>query len=112
MQNQDDWLKYDELDAVRYIKNQLPKDVLKNVSDENICDIIELMYDFYEEKGYLYEVDEEIDENEEVEIDVSEMIAYIFERPESEAFRHLTPDDIELIMQGELDYCDSLELSE
>jgi len=110
MQNQDDWLKYDESEAVNYIKEGLPEDVQAKVSDENINDIIEMMHDFYEAKGFL---DDDVDdENEEFEIDINEMVEYISERSEKESLNHLSLDDIELIIQGELNYCDSLEIPE
>ena len=110
MEKQDDWLNYDEFDAVKYIMDQLPEEVREKVNDENIGDIIDMMHDFYEEKGFLD--DETVDENEDIEIDINEMVEYISERSENESFSHLSVEDIELIVQGELNYCDSLELPE
>ncbi|MCL1943519.1 MAG: hypothetical protein FWF54_08260 [Candidatus Azobacteroides sp.] len=105
MQNQDEWLEYDEIGAAKYIRNSLPEELQKNVDNEHIYTIIDLIYDFYDETGIL-----EGDDNEEIEIDVEELVNYIFQKREQLKFNHLSISEVELIVIGELNYCDSIGL--
>lgn len=111
-QNQDDWLKYDELEAVKYIRAYLPKEVSKKLSDDDIDEVIDMMYDYYEEKGILEEEIDMENSDEEVEIDVDELLSYIYIRPDRALLKNLSDEEIELIVQGELNYCDSLSMQE
>ena len=64
MSQQDD-LQYDEDDAVKFIRNFLPGEVASKFSDDDINYVIDLIYEFYESKGYM-------DENNDSEVDIIE----------------------------------------
>ncbi len=108
MQPNDDWLKYDETKAIKYIRNYIPQELQERISDNDIDTIIEMMYNFYEEKGIL----DEGSDDDIVDIDVDELLEHINKYPERKLLKHLTLDDIELIVQGELVYCESLDLQD
>ncbi|NLX67611.1 MAG: hypothetical protein GXZ19_12770 [Bacteroidales bacterium] len=103
-------LEYDEDDSLRFIRENLPEEMLDEFSDDEINYIVDLVYDFYEEKGFL---DENEDDDSEIEINEDELLEYIGRnaRKNREILgRDYTDEQIEAIVAGELSYCDTLNL--
>lgn len=99
-----DLLTYDEDEAVKFIRKNNPSLAL---DDEQINYVIDLMYEYYESRGLL---DEEKDEA--VEIADDELIEYVISKTRKEKIYTLSDDDITAVVEGELDYCDSLGVFE
>ena len=99
-----DLLTYDEDEAVKIIRKNNPSLAL---DDEQINYVIDLMYEYYESRGLL---DEEKDEA--VEIADDELIEYVISKTRKEKIYTLSDDDITAVVEGELDYCDSLGIFE
>ena len=99
-----DLLTYDEDEAVKFIRKNNPSLAL---DDEQINYVIDLMYEYYESRGLL---DEEKDEA--VEIADDELIEYVISNTRKEKIYTLSDDDITAVVEGELDYCDSLGIFE
>ncbi|SFK64022.1 hypothetical protein [Proteiniphilum acetatigenes] len=111
MSQEDKVLEYDEDDSLRFIRENLPEEMQDEFSDDEINYIVDLIYDFYEEKGYLDENDD--DDDSEVEINEDELLEYIGRnaRKNKEVLgRDYTDEQIEAIVAGELAYCDTLNL--
>lgn len=53
MSQQDDLFDYDEGDSVKFIRNYLPQELKEKFSDDDINYIIDLIYEYYEEKGFM-----------------------------------------------------------
>ena len=53
MSQQDDLFDYDEGDSVKFIRNYLPQELKEKFSDDDINYIIDLIYEYYEEKGFI-----------------------------------------------------------
>lgn len=96
----DDLLVYDEEEAVKFIRKNNPG---LSLSDDEINYIIDLMYDYYESRGFLDEKSEE-----EVEIADDDLIEYAVANTRKDGIYKLSEEDITTVVQGELDYCDSL----
>lgn len=107
MNSENKVLEYDEDESVKFIQGHLPEDMQNEFSDDEINYIVDLIYEFYEEKGFLDENDEA-----EVEIDEDELLEYVVKNARKDAIRKYTDDQIEAIVTGELAYCDSLNLFE
>ncbi|MDD2245817.1 MAG: hypothetical protein PHI70_05670 [Proteiniphilum sp.] len=99
-------LEYDEDDSLKFIREFLPEEMKNEFSDDEINYIVDLIYEFYEEKGFL----NEDDEDSEIEIDEDELLEYIFENARKDNIRDYTDEQIEAIVAGELAYCDTLNL--
>ena len=99
-----DLLTYDEDEAVKFIRKNNPSLAL---DDEQINYVIDLMYEYYESRGLL---DEEKDEA--VEIADDELIEYVISKTRKEKIYTLSDDDITAVVEGELDYCDSVGIFE
>ena len=100
-------LEYDEDDSLKFIQQYLPEEMQDEFTDDDINYIVDLVYEFYEEKGFLDESDDS-----EIEIDEEELLEYIFENAREDAIRDYTDEQIEAIVAGELAYCDTLNLFE
>ena len=46
-------IEYDEDDSVKFIRKNLPEEMQNEFSDDEINYIVDLVYEFYEEKGYM-----------------------------------------------------------
>lgn len=103
MAQQEDWLDYDEDESVKFIRNYLPQELKEKYSDDEMNYIIDLIYEFYETKGYM---DESADD--EVDIDEDELVGYVIENARKNGFADFVPEEIQFIVQGELAYCESL----
>lgn len=99
------FFEYDEDEAVKYIQNYLPQEVKGKFSDNDINYIIDIMYDFYDEKGLL---DEDVSGDEVVDLDEDELIAYVLKNIKKDKLINFTEEEVTFIVQGELHYCESL----
>lgn len=105
--NQQDDLQYDEDDAVKFIRNFLPEETASKFSDDDINYVIDLIYEFYESKGYM-------DESNDSEVDIieDELIEYVTTNARKNGFTKFGAEDVALVVQGELEYCDSIGMFE
>lgn len=105
--SENDDLLYDEDDSVRFIQNYLPQELKGKFKDDDIIYIVDLMYDFYESKGYMKE---DAPDDAEIAIDEDELIDYVVKNAREEGIVKCTPEEITFIVQGELQYCDSINM--
>ncbi|HHT30219.1 MULTISPECIES: hypothetical protein [Petrimonas] len=98
-------LEYDEDESVKFIRKSLPEEMQNEFSDDEINYIVDLVYEFYEEKGFLDE-----DDDKDIEIDEDELLDYVIENARKDKIREFTDEQIEAIVAGELAYCDTLNL--
>lgn len=103
--NNDDMI-YDEDDSVKFIQNYLPQELKGKFSDDDINYIVDLIYDFYETNGYL----DDSDSDGEVEIDEEELVEYVIKNAKKDEVGKFEPEEITFIVQGELEYCDSINM--
>lgn len=108
MSDKNDSIEYDEDDAVKYIQKYLPQEMDGKFSDDDINYIIDIVYDFYESKGLM----DEIDEDTTIDIDEDEMIQYILKYTKKDKVNNFSEEDIAVIVQGELAYCESIGIFE
>ena len=100
-------MEYDEDESVRFIQEHLPKSMKDAFSKDEINYVVDLIYDFYDDKGFLDESEES-----EVVIDEAELIAYVIKNAHKDKVCTFTDEQIEAIVEGELAYCDSLHIFE
>ena len=68
-------------------------------------DIVDLIYDFYESNGMLDD-----DGDDEIEIDEEEVVNYVIKNAQKDGVGKFEPEEITFIVQGELEYCDSINM--
>ena len=109
MSEKDDMLIYDEDDSVKFIQNYLPQEMKGKFSNDDINYIVDLVYDFYESKGFM---NEDPEKDADVEIDEEELIAYVIKNAKKDGVGKFEAEEISFIVQGELEYCDSINMFE
>ena len=98
-------LLYDEDDSVKFIQNYLPQELKGKFSNDDINYIVDLIYDFYESNGMLDD-----DGDDEIEIDEEEVVNYVIKNAQKDGVGKFEPEEITFIVQGELEYCDSINM--
>ncbi len=82
-----------------YIRTQLPTDIKKFYSDEDILYMMDLIVDYYYSSGIL-ETDAE-----EVDIDLEAIAEYVCKRAKEEGFSSsFNPEEVFFIVQADLDF--------
>ena len=109
MSAENDPIGYDEDAAVKFIQQNLPQELKGKFSDDEINYIIDIVYDFYEDKGLM---DADISEDSIVDIDEDELVSYVLKNVHKDKIANFEKEEITFIIRGELDYCDSLDMFE
>lgn len=104
MSEKDMSFAYDEDNSVKFIQSTMPDELKGKLSDDDIKYLVDLIYEYYDEKGFLND-----DADDDIEIDEEELIKYISKNSKGADIKKLTADQIEAVIEGELAYCDTLE---
>ena len=97
---------FDEEKALAFIRAQVPEAVSMKFSDEEILTIIDIIWEYYEDKGFL---SLNLEDTEEEQLDPDELIAYVKKIIKEDEELMMDPKDIEVIVKAELAYEESLE---
>lgn len=109
MNDEKDLIQHDDDDAVKFIQNYLPQELKEKFSNDEILYVLDVIYDFYEEKGLM---DDDADESVIVDIDEDEMVAYVLKTITKDKIYNFSAEEVTFIIQGELAYGDSLGMFE
>lgn len=104
---EDDFLLSDADDekTIEYIKNYLPQELKEKFDDDKFYYFLDVMDEYYAESGIL---DTEPDEDGYVNIDLEEVAAYIVKEAKKDEVGEYDPEEILFIVQGEMEYGNSL----
>lgn len=95
---EDDLLEYDEDDAVAFILDFIPAEAKERISDDKIEYVLDVVYEYYDEKGLIDE-----DSTEEASIDEEDMFKYILKCSKKDKM-DIQEEDVQLILDGEFEY--------
>ena len=98
----------DDLDdekTVEFIRNYLPLELKEKFTDDDLYYILDVIADFYFSSGLL---DAKPDEEGYVEIDTEKIVSYIVKEAKKDKVGEWLPEDIELVVQAEMEYGNSL----
>lgn len=104
-------LGYDDIEAIKFIRNYIPQELKELVSDDDIIYFVDLIYDFYESRGILGQ-DEEDDQEGTFEFDDEELLDYVVKNASKDEVGQFDKEQIRFIVQGEMAYNESLGLFE
>jgi len=105
-----DPIGYDEDDAVKFIQNFLPQEMKGKFTDDEINYVIDIIYEYYEDKGLLDE--NTTSDDEIVDIDEDELTEFVLKNTRKDKLKEFSAEEIIFIIQGELAYCESLDMFE
>ncbi|MBD5229243.1 MAG: hypothetical protein HDS69_04300 [Bacteroidales bacterium] len=97
---------YDENDAVEFINNALKEKGRPGYSEDEILNVIDMIWDYYEENGLL-EIDDNFEADEDEDIS-SELCFYITRMLKKDTHAKIAAEDIPLIVEAEIAYEDSV----
>ena len=99
-------MEYDEEAAIAYVRQQLPEGSRERFDDDEILNVIDTVWDYYDENGFL---DLDLDDDGPDELDEADLLVYVKKMMSKDRRSPLTTEDIEAIVKAELDYEDSIE---
>lgn len=102
----EDIMKYDEDDAIKFIRATLPAEVSEKYDDDEILYVIDIIWDWYEKNGYLTI---SLDVTDEEDMDVEKLTAYVQKEIAKDKEIMMDPADVGMIVDGELKYEESIE---
>ena len=106
---EEDLLGYDDATSVAFIRNYIPQELKELLSDDDIVYFVDLIYDYYESRGYISD-DDDLSDEEPIEVDEDELVDYVVRNAKKDGVGKFDPDQIRFIVQGELEYCESINL--
>lgn len=96
--------EYDEELAVKFIQNYLPADLKEKISEDDIYYLLDVIYDFYDQKDWLSEDDDEQEEKE--------LIQFLIQQTAKDGIGKFSEEEIRLFLIAEAAYADTLDISE
>jgi hypothetical protein len=96
----------DDEKCVEYIKNYLPQDLKGRFTDDQLYYFIDVIDDYYVNSGVL---DAKPDKDGCVSIDLDAVADYVVGEAKKDKVGEFTHDEIFFIVQGEMEYGDSLD---
>lgn len=109
MSDENNNLRYDEDEAIAFIRKYIPKGVSDQYSDDEILFVVDTIWDYYESKG-LVRLNTELSENE--NDDLMSLVAYVRKELAKDGEILMDPEDVKYIVKGELAYEESIEISD
>lgn len=106
---EEDLLEYDDAASVAFIRNYIPQELKELLSDDDIVYFVDLIYDYYESRGYISD-DDDLSDEEPIEVDEDDLVDYVVRNAKKDGVGKFDPDQIRFIVQGELEYCESINL--
>lgn len=97
---------YDESEAVKAINEALKNAGHKVYDEDELLNVIDMIWDYYEENGLL-DIDDDFEADDDEDIQ-TELVDYIGRMLRKDKLSTVKPEDIPLIVAAEISYEDSL----
>lgn len=98
-------MEFDESKAIAYINDALAAAGRTRYPDDEVLNVIDMIWDYYEENGLL---DPELEDEEDEDIEPG-LIDYVNRMLAKDRASVINPDDVPAIIKAEIDYEDSLD---
>ena len=99
----------DDLDdekTFEFIKGYLPQDLKEKFSDDELYYFLDVIDDYYANSGIL---DAKPDDEGFIDIDLDKVVDYVINEAKKDEIGEFEHDDILFVVQGEMEYTDTLE---
>lgn len=103
-------MQYDESEAIKFIRNYMPADISERYSDDEILNILDMIWDYYEDNGYL-----DIpagDDADDASPDLEKLTGYIGKMLAKDKLAVVDTADVHYIVEGELAYEKSIGMED
>lgn len=98
---------YSEDDAIKYIRQNVAAEIAEAYSDDEILNIIDMIFDYYEQNGML-EIDDDLDDDLSPEQLAAEITDYATRMLRRDREAKMQPEHLRPIIDAELAYEESL----
>lgn len=104
---EDDFLLNDADDekTIEFIRNYLPQELKEKFSEDELYYFLDLIDEYYSESGIL---DVLPDADGYVDIDLEQVVEFIVKEAQKDEVGEYDPEDILFVVQGEMEYGNSL----
>ena len=99
----------DDSATVEFIKNYLPQELKEKFEDDVLYYFLDLLDEYYVTSGVL---DAEPDAEGCVEIDLEKIADFIVKEAKKDEVGEFDPEEVLFVVQGEMEYADSLDKGE
>jgi hypothetical protein len=98
-------MEFDEQKAVEFINAKLIANGRKPYDEDEVINVIDMIWDYYQENGLLEIESDPDDDPEDIE---SELVDYVVRMLRKDKSALVVPEDVPLMVHAEIDYEDSL----
>lgn len=98
-------MEFDESNAVAFINDRLREAGRHPYPEDEVLNVVDMIWDFYEENGLLDVDADDVAEDEDIEPD---MIDYVTRMLRKDKHATVDPADVPLMVRAEVDYEDSV----
>ncbi|MBD5199707.1 MAG: hypothetical protein HDS83_04885 [Bacteroidales bacterium] len=99
--------EFDENNAIKQMRAALPAEVASIYDDDELFNVLDMIWEYYEENGML-EIDMEDDDDADEDI-VGDLTDYVTRMLRKDKGAKLDPQYVRALVEAELDYESSLE---
>lgn len=101
-------MEFDENKCIDYINGRLAAAGRAPYDDDEILNIVDMVYDYYDSRGLL-DIDDDGEDGPERPALESDLVSYVLTMLKRDKRSVVRREDVEIIVAAELDYEDSLE---
>ena len=98
-------MEFDESEAIKYMRRPVGEEVSAKYDDDELLNLIDIVYDYYESNGLL-ELDLSDDDDE---LDVEDLMEYISRMLRKDKRAQLSVEDARPLLEAYLEYEESLD---
>ena len=98
-------MEFDESEAIKYMRRYVGDEVSAKYDDDELLNLIDIVYDYYESNGLL-ELDLSDDDDE---LDVEDLMEYISRMLRKDKRAQLSVEDARPLLEAYLEYEESLD---
>lgn len=101
-------MEYNKKEAIRFILSKLPQERAQAYSDDEILNVIDIIWDYYEESGMLDPASAMTDDDDAEERELQQLTAHVRKMLAKDKDSTILADDVDAIISAEIEYENSL----
>lgn len=108
----DNDLQYDENEAIKFIRDYMPENIRDNYTDDEILNVLDMIWDYYEDNGYLEIPSDDSGGDVDASPAADDLLKYVKKMLAKDKLAVVDSDDVHYIVEGELAYEKSIGLED
>jgi len=104
-------MEFDEQSAIKYIRTRLPEEWRDRYDDDQILNVIDIIWDFYEDNGML-DISTALDDGGDDDPGIDEIVAHATKLLRKDNGNEILSEHVAPIVEAELEYEESINIDE